>query len=208
MKIILREAVTNLGEPGEVVEVARGYARNYLLPKGIAVLATPGNMQQVEHQLVKLQARAAEKRAAAKAVAAQLSRLKLKYERRVADEDTLYGSVSVVDISMDLIANGYEVARGDVHLEHPIKKLGEYDIPIALTYGVMGSVKVVVLPEGGQPAAAQTEAKADTTVIEGDSGDEAVVDGEAALDEAEVDEIEDAAAGEGSSAEAGEDETS
>ena len=152
MKLILKEAITHLGEPGDLVEVKPGYARNYLLPQGLAIQATPANIKAIEHELKKLRAFAAEKRERARAIAAKLAEVTLTMERKVADPDngTLYGSVNVADIGDALEALGYEIPKGDIHLDHPIKQIGRYEVAISLAHGVRGAVKVNVVPEGGE----------------------------------------------------------
>lgn len=152
MKLILRINVTNLGEPGDVVDVAKGYGRNYLLPKGFAVEASAASLLSIEHEIAKLRAESNEMRQAAEAVAAQLASVTLMMSRKVADSETeiLYGSVSVADIADGLAEQGIDVEKGNVHLEHPLKQLGEYEVPIALAHGVMGTVKVVACAEDSE----------------------------------------------------------
>ncbi len=149
MKLILKQAVTHLGQPGDLVEVANGYGRNYLLPKNLAVPATKANIATVEQQMGKLRAAAAEQRAAAEAVAERLSVVVLTMSRKVieGEESSLYGSVSVVDIGDALDERGFDVDRGHIHLEQPIKEVGEHTVPIALSHGVIGTVKVNVVAE-------------------------------------------------------------
>lgn len=155
MKLILRTSVTHLGEPGDMVEVKRGYARNYLLPKGMAIEATESNLRAIGSELDKLRAAAAEKREQARMVAEKLRQLTLTMERKVADLETgsLYGSVSVHDIGDGLAAHGHEVNRGEIHLDHPIKNLGDYEVSISLAHGVKGAVNVTVVGEEGETMA-------------------------------------------------------
>lgn len=161
MKIVLREAVTKLGEPGEVVDVADGYARNYLIPKGMALQATKGNLKQIDQQIDTLKERAAEQKEAAELEAKQIGELVLRMERKVADAEdaTLYGSVSVADIGDALEERGFDVDRGNIELESPIKRLGDYDIEMTLAYGVRAAVTVQVRDEEGlvQPPDAEAE---------------------------------------------------
>lgn len=152
VKLLLKASVAHLGEPGDIVSVKPGYARNYLVPKGYAVEATTANMRAVEHELARLRAAAAEKRAAAEAIARQLAGVTLTMSRKVADpnEGSLYGSVSVADIGEALEALGYHVDKGEIHLDHPIKNLGEYSVALTLAHGVKGKVNVHVLGEEGE----------------------------------------------------------
>ena len=182
MKLILKQNVTHLGEPGDVVEVADGYGRNYLLPKDLAVVATPASLRLIEQQMTKLTAKSEEMRLAAEAIAEQIGALRLTMERKAAEEDTLYGSVSVADVAEALDERGFEVEKGNIHLEHPIKKVGEFEIPIALAHGVTGTVKVVVVPEADgaeEPVVVVPEVDAAeepvVVVPEADAAEEAVV---------------------------------
>lgn len=153
-KLLLKASVAHLGEPGDIVSVKPGYARNYLLPKGYAVQATASNLKSIEHEIGRLRAVAAEKRAAAEAIAKQLAGVTLTMHRKVADpnEGSLYGSVSVQDIGEALDELGYTVDKGEIHLDHPIKNLGEYSVPVTLAHGVRGKVNVQVLGEEGEVA--------------------------------------------------------
>ena len=159
MKLILRENVIHLGEPGDIVDVAPGYGRNFLLPKGKAVLANPANLRLIEQQITKLKARSDELRVAAEGIAERLSAITLRMQRRAADEETLYGSVSVIDIADALASQGFEIEKGSVELEHPVKTLGEHQIAIALAHGVTAAVKLVVESEedGSEPITTEAE---------------------------------------------------
>jgi large subunit ribosomal protein L9 len=154
MKLILKASVTHLGEPGEVVVVKKGYARNYLVPQGLAVQATAANLRAIEFELGKLKAAAAEKRAIAQARADEMSQVALVFERKVSDATSgrLYGSVSVLDIADGLLAAGYEVDRGEIHLEAPAKNLGNYTVSVTLAHGVQATVQFKVLGEEGEEA--------------------------------------------------------
>lgn len=162
MKLLLKASVAHLGEPGDIVTVKPGFARNFLLPKGYAVEATPSNLKAIEHEIARLKAAAAEKRVAAEAIARQIAGVTLTMHRKVADahEGTLYGSVSVHDIGEALEELGYHVDKGEIHLDHPLKSLGDYTVALTLAHGVKGTVKVQVLGEEGetaQPEAAEPE---------------------------------------------------
>jgi large subunit ribosomal protein L9 len=150
MEIILREHVDNLGRRGDVVKVADGYARNYLLPRKLALLATDGNKKQIEREKVKYEAKEAEERSVADAIAARMGTLEIEIARRVGETEALYGSVTTADIGTALGARGFEVDRRKIQLHEPIKKLGEFDVPIKLHRDVTTHVKVRVVAEGAQ----------------------------------------------------------
>ncbi|NKB87352.1 MAG: 50S ribosomal protein L9 [Acidobacteria bacterium] len=162
MKLILKASVTHLGEPGEVVEVKKGYARNYLIPQGLASQATSANLRAIEFELDKLKAAAAEKKSEAQARADEMSQVALRFERKVSDATTgaLYGSVSVLDLADGLTAAGFEVDRGEIHLEQPVKKLGSYDVSVTLAHGVQALVKFKVIGEEGEEAPVPVEIQA------------------------------------------------
>jgi large subunit ribosomal protein L9 len=148
MEVILREHVDNLGRRGEIVKVADGYARNYLLPRKLALLVTEGNKRQIERERAKFDAREAEEKGVAGALAERLASLELIIARRVGETDVLYGSVTSADIAEALLAKGFEVDRRKLQLQEPIKKLGQYDVPIKLHRDVTTHVKVRVIAEG------------------------------------------------------------
>src|SRR5690349_2007063 len=141
MEVILREHVDNLGRRGEIVKVADGYARNYLLPRKLALLVTEGNKRQIERERAKFDAKEAEERKVAEAMAARLSAVELVIPRRVGETDALYGSVTTADIAEALAAKGFEVDRRRLQLADPIKKVSDVDVPIKLHREVTASVK-------------------------------------------------------------------
>jgi large subunit ribosomal protein L9 len=148
MEVILREHVDNLGRRGEIVRVADGYARNYLLPRKLALLATEGNKQRIERERAKFDAAEAEEKKVAEAMAARMANLELEIARKVGETDALYGSVTTSDIADALHAKGFDIDRRKVHLREPIKKLSEIDVPIRLQRDVTATVKVKVVAEG------------------------------------------------------------
>jgi large subunit ribosomal protein L9 len=148
MEVILRQHVDNLGRRGEVVKVADGYARNYLLPRKLALVATQGNKKQIERERAKLDALEAEEQKMADAIAARLAGLEVEIARKVGETEALYGSVTTADIAAALHAKGFDIDRRKVQLQEPIKKLGEYEIPIKLHREVVARVKVHVVAEG------------------------------------------------------------
>ena len=150
MEVILREHVDNLGRRGEVVKVADGYARNYLLPRKLALLATEGNKKQIEREKVKFDAKEAEEQKVAQAMAERLAIVDVEIVRKVGETDALYGSVTSSDVAEALAKKGVELDRRRLVLQEPIKKLGEFSIPVKLHRDVTAQVKVRVVAEGGE----------------------------------------------------------
>ena len=157
MEIILRDHVDNLGRRGEIVKVANGYARNYLLPRKLALLATDGNKKQVERERAKFEAKESDERKVVEAQAARLSNVEVVITRRVGDTDALYGSVTTSDIADALAAKGIEIDRRKLQLAEPIKRISDVDVPIKLHRDVTATIKVRVVKEGAAaPAHAAT----------------------------------------------------
>ena len=150
MQVILREHVDNLGRRGEIVKVADGYARNYLLPRKLALLATEGNKKQIERERGKFVVKEAEEQKVAEAMAERLGALDIAIAKKVGETEALYGSVTTADIADALAAKGVEIDRRKLHLSEPIKRLGEFDVPIRLHPDVTAHVKVRVVAESGQ----------------------------------------------------------
>ena len=148
MEVILREHVDNLGRRGEVVKVADGYARNYLLPRKLALLVTDGNKQQIERERGKFEAREQEEKKVAEAMAARLSGVEIQIARKVGETEVLFGSVTSTDVATAMAAKGFEIDRRKLQLREPIKKLGEYAVPLKLHLDVTTTVKVKVVAEG------------------------------------------------------------
>ena len=128
--VLLREDVENLGGRGEVVKVKAGYARNYLLPRGIALLATKGNVKQVEAEKTALLKKAAAEKSTAELQKDQMSSIALKFERKAGEEGTLFGSVTSMDIAEALKAQGYEIDRRRIHIIDEVKELGTFKAKI------------------------------------------------------------------------------
>jgi large subunit ribosomal protein L9 len=148
MEVILREHVDHLGRRGEIVKVADGYARNYLLPRKLALPVTEGNKKHVERERAKLDAKEADDRDAAQRVATRLSGLDIVIARRVGETEALYGSVTSADIADAIAAKGIEIDRRKLQLDEAIKRVGEFDVPIKLHRDVTATVKVKVVAEG------------------------------------------------------------
>ncbi|NOT45754.1 MAG: 50S ribosomal protein L9 [Acidobacteria bacterium] len=153
MEVILREHVEHLGERGEIVKVASGYARNYLLPRKLALLATEGNRKHVERERKIVEAREATDRADAQAVADRIAAIAISIARRVGETEHLYGSVTAVDVAEFLKERGIEVDRRKLILPEPIKSLGEHEVPLKLHRDVTVTLKVQVVREGSTEAA-------------------------------------------------------
>ncbi|HTR76798.1 MAG TPA: 50S ribosomal protein L9 [Gemmatimonadaceae bacterium] len=147
MEIILRHGVENLGRPGDVVKVSNGYARNYLLPHGLAFEATPGNLKRIQRERDRLQAAENERRAAARTYADRLEQVSLTFSARVGDEGKLFGSVTASDIVQQLESQGFSIEKRQVDLHEPIKALGVYRVPIRLHADVKPEVRVWVIKQ-------------------------------------------------------------
>jgi large subunit ribosomal protein L9 len=144
MQIILQEDIEKLGTRGQIVEVAEGFARNYLLPRKLALQATEGNLKRLEQIRGHLSKRTAGETDVAQQLAAALAAVTLTMARKAGETSQLFGSVTSADIADALAALGHTVDKRSIHLEEPIKVIGEYDVPVKLAHGVTGSVKVIV----------------------------------------------------------------
>ena len=157
--ILLREDVENLGARGDIVKVKAGYARNYLLPRKLAVKATSSNVRQIEQERAALLRREAKERGTAEERAAQMGTLRLTFERRAGEHGILYGSVTSMDIAQALHEKGYEVDRRRITLREPIKETGDYTVQVRLHREVTVEVPVTVTSMGGSgPSTAGAEA--------------------------------------------------
>jgi large subunit ribosomal protein L9 len=159
MEVILREHVDNLGRRGEIVKVADGYARNFLLPRKLALPATAGNKKHVERERKIMETREAEEKGQAEAIASRLNALDITIARRTGDTDQLYGSVTSGDVADYLKAKGFEIDRRKLILPEPIKTIGEHNVPLKLHREVTVPLVVKVVKEGASaspaPAAAE-----------------------------------------------------
>jgi large subunit ribosomal protein L9 len=185
-QVLLREDVDDLGARGEIVRVKAGYARNYLLPRKLAVEATASNVKQIEQERAALLKREAKERAGAELQAAELGRLSLQFQRRVGEHGMLYGSVTSMDIAEALRARGYDLDRRRIRLPEAIKEVGEYSVQVRLHRDVSVDIPVVVTDEGSVSAgAAATETGA--TATDAGAGTESATDTTAAAGEASAD---------------------
>ena len=145
MEVILRQSVENLGAPGDVVTVSNGYARNYLLPRGVAYQATDGNKKRIAQEKARLETAEAGRRESAQALATKLEEVSITFAARVGEEGKLFGSVTAADIAQQLEAQGHHVEKRQIDLHEPIKALGVYRVPIRLHADVKPEIKVWVI---------------------------------------------------------------
>ncbi len=147
MEVILKEDVNNLGHRGDVVKVADGYGRNYLLPKKLAMQATAANKAVIEQMKASAVRKSAKEKAEAEALVGQLNSVALVFERKVGEHDHLFGSVTSADIAAQLEAKGFNVDRRKVQLDEPLKQVGEFHIPVKLHREVTAHIAVTVKAE-------------------------------------------------------------
>ena len=157
--VLLREDVDNLGGRGEIVKVRAGYARNFLLPRNMATLATKGNIRQIEQEKAALLKKASAEKATAELQAEQLKDLSLSFERKAGEEGALFGSVTSMDIAEALQAKGYEIDRRKLVMKDAIKHTGDYTVGWKLHREVVVQIPVTVTAEGGEVEAPKAEAK-------------------------------------------------
>ena len=167
MEVILREDVPNLGTTGDIVKVKPGFARNYLLPRGMAVVADRRSRADLEHQKRVADEKRERDQRQASVLAEKVSAQRLVITARAGEEGKLFGSVTNLDVERALADHGFTIDRRRIRLEDPIKAVGEYSVPVQLMVGVIANVTVVVESEGGTPVAAAAE-----PVTEAESGDE------------------------------------
>jgi large subunit ribosomal protein L9 len=158
MKVILTDHVEHLGERGAAVSVKPGYARNYLLPKGLAYLDTPGNRKLFQQQQSGWEAMDLERRSTAEKIAAEMAGVELQFERRAGERDVLFGSVTVVDIARELEARGFALERRRIRLDQPIKSLGTSMVEVAIHRDITVTIPVHVVRPGDQAEPGQDAA--------------------------------------------------
>jgi large subunit ribosomal protein L9 len=165
MEIILIENVDNLGARGQIVKVADGYGRNYLLPKKLAVRATPQNRKWVEQQRERFLKQEAREKGDAEELARMVEGLHLAFTRKAGEQGALFGSVTAIDIAERLHLQGYQIDRRKIHLPNPLKTIGEHDVPVRLHREVTATLKVSVevesteVPEAAPAAPPETSTK-------------------------------------------------
>ena len=177
--VLLREDVDDLGARGEIVRVKAGYARNYLLPRKLAVEASASNVKQIEQERAALLRKEAKEKTGAEAQADQMKSLRLNFTRKVGEHGILYGSVTSMDIQEALRERGYEIDRRRITLREAIKETGEFTVPVRLHREVTVELPVVINAEGAAQPEGDTEAAPQTP----QTGEPA---GEAAAESAEV----------------------
>ena len=147
MEIILRETIENLGRAGQVVKVANGYARNYLLPRKLAYPATPGNMKVIEFEKQSLLRKEARQKDDSEKLKNLLDAVEIVIRRKVGEQNALYGSVTNADVAEELEKKGFQIEKRKIHMDDHIKTIGEHLIPIRLFKDVTANVKLKVEPE-------------------------------------------------------------
>src|SRR5262245_38094820 len=147
MEVILRETIENLGRAGQVVKVADGYARNYLLPRKLAYVASSGNLKVIESERQSLLRKEAKQKDDSEKLKTMLDAVEIVIRRKVGEQNALYGSVTNSDIAEALEQKGFQIEKRKIHLDDHIKMLGEYSIPIRLFKDVTANVKLKVEPE-------------------------------------------------------------
>jgi large subunit ribosomal protein L9 len=147
MKVILTKDLENLGRAGALVEVKTGYGRNYLLPRKLALLATEKNIRQLEHQKAGILSRAAKEKSNMTGMANKLNAIEVKFTRKVGEQNKLFGSVTSKDVHEQLVAQGYQLDRKQVHLPEPLKEVGTHEVEVKLHAEVSAKVRVTIAAE-------------------------------------------------------------
>ncbi|HON78506.1 MAG TPA: 50S ribosomal protein L9 [Spirochaetota bacterium] len=147
MKVILQKDIPNLGEAGDIKEVANGYARNFLLPKNLVVMANDSSKKAIEHQNKMIRIKKEKRKKQSEKLLEAISGIELSFAVQVGEEDKLFGSVTTIDIAKQLKEKGFEIDKKKIHLASPIKELGAFDVPIKLDEGITATVKVTVNKE-------------------------------------------------------------
>ena len=157
MEVILKEDVAKLGSRGDVVKVAEGYGRNYLIPKKLAIEATAANRAVIEQMKAAAVRRLAREKGDAEALGQQFAGVELSFTRKVGEHDHLFGSVTSADIAHELESKGFKIDRRKIQLDEPLKQLGEFNVPVKLHRDVTVPVKVKVQKEAVEEAAPASE---------------------------------------------------
>ena len=150
MKVILRDNIENLGKRGDIVNVARGYGRNYLIPNKLALEVTPSNMKMVEQQQKALRKKLEKEVKTSQEQIERINQIQLSFSRKAGDKDSIFGSVSVSDISKALEEKGFDIEKKKILLAEPIKKLGTYKIPVKVFHDDRAEITLEVIKEGGR----------------------------------------------------------
>lgn len=152
MEVILLHDVDKLGIRGQIVNVADGYGRNYLLPKKLAVKATAQNRKWVEQQRIQFLKQSAKEKAEAEELGKLLADVTLTFRRKAGEQGTLFGSVTAMDMAEGLAGQGFKIDKRKIQLDPPLKLLGEYDVQVRLHREVTAAIKVKIEPEAEAPA--------------------------------------------------------
>jgi len=166
MKVILNDYIEHLGERGDSVEVKPGFARNYLLPKGLAYPHTPGNQRRFDQEQKHWEEMDLSRRGAAESLAKDIEGAELIFERRAGEKDALFGSVSVADIAKDLADKGIEIDRRRIMLDHPIKELGSFEVTLDIYRDIQIPLPVFVVRPGEEPKRGGEEEVIDASAAE------------------------------------------
>jgi large subunit ribosomal protein L9 len=166
MEVILKEEVDNLGHRGEVVKVAEGYARNFLLPRKLAMQATEANKAVIEQMKSAAARRSATEKAVAEALVAQLEPVVLSFTRKSGEAGHLFGSVTSADVAAGLASNGFEIDRRKIQLPEPLKTVGDFSVAVKLHREVTAHVKVKVVAETVEEEAAEAAEAAEVAISE------------------------------------------
>jgi large subunit ribosomal protein L9 len=157
MEVILKEDVAKLGSRGDVIKVAEGYGRNFLLPKKLAIEATPANRAVIEQMKAAAVRRQAREKGDAESLGKQLAGVELGFTRKSGEHDQLFGSVTSADIARELEHKGFSIDRRKIQLDEPLKAIGDFNVPIKLHKDVVVPVKVTIQKEAGAESAPKTE---------------------------------------------------
>ncbi len=147
MKVILQKDIPSLGEAGDIKEVSPGYARNYLLPKNLVIPANESSRKAVEHQKKLIRIKKDKRKKESEKTMEALSGVEVKIGVQVGEEEKVFGSVTAMDIARKLKEQGFEIDKRKIHLDEPIRKLGEFEVPVKLEEGLSAKVKVTVFKE-------------------------------------------------------------
>lgn len=147
MKVILKEDVPSLGKAGQIINVKDGYARNFLFPKGLAILADEKNIKLLDYQKKKIEEEAKKKRQDAESVVQRLSEIQITIKAKTGEDQKLFGSVTSKDIAEALGKEGFSIDKKQVNIVEPIKRLGEYEVELKLHSNIMAKVKVNIVAE-------------------------------------------------------------
>jgi len=144
MKVILQKDIPNLGDAGDIKDVAAGYARNYLLPKKLVILADESTRKAIEHQKKLVRFKKEKRKKVSEKISESISGLELNFDVQVGEEGKLFGSVTSMDIAKKLLENGFEIDKRKILLESPIRQTGEHEVTVKLEEGLNSTIKVII----------------------------------------------------------------